>query len=283
MNGLPRRPDRANSRELRLDVRRLANALFHGIDSSFHRGEGTDYVNSRPYVDGDAVGSVDWRATARTGCLFVREYRSPRGTPIYLVVDRTPSMYVGSGPKTKFDWAVDLAVQLAFAALSRMNPVGLVAMTNGIPFQPACNSRNRVLLWHEELRQAPRGDTCALADSLRFVETIRTRSLIVVLSDLLDPDAVTVLKRLPTVHEVVAIRLCDPAERSGPRSAFLLAQEPETGRTFIAAGRGGWREPARHDSELVAGGVELVAVDIGVPVVPRIAAFLRARRTRRSR
>lgn len=266
-------------REFRLQVRRLANALHHGIDASSQRGEGTDYVNSRPYVEGDPVGAVDWRASARMGSLFVREYRSTRGTPIQIVVDRTPSMHAGSGAMTKFEWAVVLAMRLAFAGLARMSPVGLVAVGAEALIEPARNSRSRVLRWPELLRRVRRDDATALVESLRFLETTaRPRSLVLVLSDLADPEATAILKRLPRAHEVVAIQLRDPAERGGLGAGFVRAREAETGRTFVAAGAANWNAPTGDPQELLAAGVEHVLVDLDRPVVPHIAAFLRARR-----
>src|SRR5262245_50893851 len=224
-----------DDRQFRLDIRRLARALQYGMDSSFHRGPGIDYVNSRPYVEGDAVQAVDWRASARQGRLFVKEYQSLRGTPVYLVVDRTASMCVGSTPITKYGWAVRLAGAIALAALARLSPVGLVALGREPLHHRAGRSSARVRRWLHELQRHPLDDGTALVDSLRFVEdAVRGRAMLVVLSDLCDLAALQILRRLAQVHECVVLQLQDPAERGCLRGGFVRGREAETGRAFTA-------------------------------------------------
>ncbi len=273
-----------DDRQFRLEIRRLASALQYGMDTSFHRGPGIDYVNSRPYADGDPIQAVDWRASARTGRLFVKEFQSLRGTPIYLVVDRTASMCVGSTPTTKYAWAVRLAGAFALAALAKLSPVGLVALGRQPLYHPASRSSGRVRRWLHELSRYPLDDRTSLVDSLhRIEEALRSRAMLVILSDLCDPLALDVLYRLAQVHECVALQLQDPAERGGLDAGFLLGREAETGRTFTVESRASWHRPLVTNRDLTAAGVDHVVLPIDRPIVPQVAAFLRGRRGARRR
>jgi uncharacterized protein (DUF58 family) len=266
------------SRQFVIEVRKLADGLAYGIDKSPFVGSGVEYVQSRPYVAGDSVRSIDWRVTARTGRHHVKEYESPKSMPCHLLIDTSASMAVSSRARSKYELALHVAGGIALASLDRVSPVGVVAVgTRTLRIQPSL-SRTRVLQWLLELRRYRLDERTTLAERLAELQSsLAQRSLIVVLSDLHDPEALAALKLVAQIHDCVVLQLEDPAEQGLGGSGFLRAREAETGREFVTRGRRSWIESDRAAAELKRCAIDHLRIRDDRPFVPALRNLFRAR------
>ena len=153
MDGILDTADRLTARQYQLAVRKLADALGYGTDRSPFLGWGIEYAQSRPYLPGDSVRTVDWRVTARTGRYFVKEYEAPKRMPCRLLVDTSASMTVTSTKTSKYAVAVHIAGALALACLDRVSPVGVGGVVGrNLRIEPSL-SLGQVLQWMYLLRR----------------------------------------------------------------------------------------------------------------------------------
>ena len=270
--------DTMSARQFFIAVRRLADSLSYGTDSSPFLGSGIEFVQSRKYLPGDPVRTIDWRVTARTGVYYVKEFEAPKALPCYLLLDTSASMTVSSTKKSKYALAVHVAGGLAFACLDRISPVGLVGVgRRELRIDPSL-SRDRILQWLHKLRHFRYDEPTTLGQRLAELDPqLASRALVIVLSDLHDSKALPALKRMAQRHDVVVLQFRDPAEVHVRGAGFLRAQEAETGRPFLTLGRRLAARQEEIDQELKRCGIDHLIIDTQQPFADRLRYFFRTR------
>ncbi len=270
--------DGLDGRQFAIAVRRLADSLQYGTDSSPFVASGIEYAQSRPYEAGDPVKQIDWRVTARMGRPFIKEYEAPKQMPIYLLIDTSGSMCVASTSMSKYAWAVQIAGGLALAALARMSPVGMIGCgERALDARPSL-SRHRMFLWLHQLRHYRFDEQTTLVEKLDQLSAVLTnRAMLIVLSDLRQPEAATRLKRLAQEHDCVVLQLTDPAERGRLRAGIFRGEEAETGETFVGHGWSRWFHDDDTAAELRRGGIDHLELPMNEPFLHRLRGFLRKR------
>jgi len=114
------------------NVRGLAVNPRPMLDMSVIGNQTTEFREIRQYVLGDSIKAVNWRATARkaTGTqltnsdLFVNEYEREGKKAIWLFLDTTAAMTVGSTLVNPLEHAIEAAGTLSFYYLRRGYQVG---------------------------------------------------------------------------------------------------------------------------------------------------------------
>ena len=87
-------------------------------------GEGIEPGEIRLFAPGDRIRHVNWRASLRTGRLFVTRYHEERNADVVLMIDTLSA--VGRPPATTLDTTLRAAASLAAAYLARKDRVGLI-------------------------------------------------------------------------------------------------------------------------------------------------------------
>ena len=130
---------RARAAGLSLDACLSSRGGRSGGRISRFRGRGMEYSESRVYLPGDDIRSIDWRVTARTGRTHTKLFQEERDRPVLLVVDLGDHMRFGTRRAFKSVVAAEVASLLAWAAVDGGDRVGGLVLAGG----PAAESRVR--------------------------------------------------------------------------------------------------------------------------------------------
>jgi uncharacterized protein (DUF58 family) len=122
-----RRPVKVFPREetLRAIVRPARTQLHTGNQVARRVGGGIEFAELRPFVPGDVVRSIDWKATARRGSPWVRERHPERNTDVVLFLDTFSDVWTGSA--TTVERGVRATASIVGVYLERRDRVGLVS------------------------------------------------------------------------------------------------------------------------------------------------------------
>lgn len=267
-----------DSRQFEIAVKRLANDLSYGTDASPFVGSGVEYVQSRLYQPGDPVRSIDWHVTARTGKPFVKEFEAPKRMPAYLLVDTSASMTISSQKHSKYFWAVHIAGGLALACLDRVSPVGVLGVGGRQLHMKPSLSKPQVMQWLTSLRHFRFDEPTTLHQRLsQLLPSLTQRVLLIVLSDLHEPESIDVLKYAGQLHDCVAIQLRDPVERGKRGVGFVRQAESETGVGRTSFNIRPILAQENLETQFRRAGIDHLLLDTDSPVSQPLRRFFKAR------
>jgi len=188
-----------------------------GICTAKVRGGGSEFESLREYVPGDEYKKIDWSATARRGKLITRQYEAERSQNIVLLLDTGRTMLQPVQKMAKLDFVVNTALMLAYVAAASDDKVGLMAFDAEIRvYLPPAKSKAQVYgilesLYNLEARMV---ETDYKAAFQNLTARWRRRSLVVLFSDLVDPDSsaqiLDAAPMLSDMHRLVCVTVSDP-------------------------------------------------------------------------
>ena len=232
--------DRETLRRIRRIQIRTRVILESGIGGAYHavfKGRGMEFAEVREYAPGDEVRTIDWNVTARMGTPYVKKFVEERDLTLLLLVDVSGSQDFGSRFLLKRDYAAELAAVLAFSAVANQDRVGAVLFSDRIEgYVPPGHGRKHALrIVRDLLAKRPEGKGTDLAGALRFARRVlRSRGIVVVLSDFQASGYERALGVLRRKHDVVALHLQDPGEAEVPSAGLVALTDPETGERIVA-------------------------------------------------
>ena len=120
----------------------------------------------REYQKGDSLNRIHWPSTARCGQLMSKEFDSPAGSDVWIILDLEQGVHRNVGIEKTDEYAVTITASLAHLALLQGRSVGLMAYGDReflVPLGSGGRQMSRVL---ETLAWCKTEGTIPLADVL---------------------------------------------------------------------------------------------------------------------
>ena len=278
---------------LEMSTRRKVNNMFVGEYHSAFKGQGMTFSEFREYVPGDDVRSIAWSLTAKTGKTYIKKHDEEREMTVMLAVDVSGSQDFGSKDYLKGEVSAHLAAVLGFVATANKDSVGLLLFSDQVEhYVPPKKGRAQVLRILRDLyyfKPKSRGTNLGAAAEY-LLGVLKKKAHIFVMSDFLDTDFESSLRRLGKKHDTVAVVIQDKLELEVPKMGLVNFEDPESGETVCVDTSSAvfQKEYAEHiakvkqsrEIQLRRSQVDLIDVDTTQDIINPLLAFFRKRSRR---
>ena len=281
--------------KIRILTRRLIDDQLSGDYHSSFKGQGVEFDEVRPYVQGDDVRTIDWNVTAKAGEPYIKRFAEERELTVIFMVDVSGSQGYGSVKRSKMELAAEVTALLAMTAIRNQDKIGLILFSDRIvKYIPPRKGRDSVMRLVREVLAAEDGAQGGtdIAQALKFLNGVQKRkSVVFLVSDFQTAGYERPLTATGRHHDVICVPVADPAERKLPDVGLVELEDPETGELTLVDTSDGrvrqWFEDrAKAEQEELATffrkhAIDTVNVDTDKPYIGEVRALFKRRARKR--
>ena len=212
---------------LLVEAERIAATVIQGIHGRKRAGPGESFWQYRAYGFGDSTSRIDWRKSARSSHVFIRENEWEAANTLWLWASPSPSMDFKShlSKTTKRDRAYLMTLALAALSLRAHERVGLM----GSPHR-AGHARGALIPMANWLLQSE-------GAGLPVTPPLQKFSTVVLLSDFYDPpEDIASATRALAAQGISGhiVQITDPAEETLPYTGRVEFRDMRGPLKFLA-------------------------------------------------
>lgn len=120
-------------------------AHLQGIKKVRMIGQNDEFEQIKPYVPGDNLRAINWKATSRKQSLMVNHYQDSKSQMVYCIVDSGRAMRMPFFNLSLLDHAVNTALVLSNIVLTKHDKIGLITFSKKIgTILKASSQRNQL-------------------------------------------------------------------------------------------------------------------------------------------
>jgi uncharacterized protein (DUF58 family) len=222
-------------RKYEIQIRKAINSQMQGDFRSIFKGSGLEFDDVRPYQYGDDIRTIDWNVSAKGHGTFVKTFREEKEQTIFFMLDVSASEEIGNPGKTKADIGKEVCGVLALSAAKESSHIGLICFSDIKEkyFKPTKGHSQAYEIINAITTLKPRSLKTNIAKAISFaLNTIKRRSVVILISDFIDEGYLHNLKSLARRHDLVIIHISDKRETRLPKLGIIPVQDKETKKTL---------------------------------------------------
>ncbi len=200
--------------DLMVEAERIAMTVTHGLHGRKRRGPGETFWQYRTYEQSDTASMIDWRRSAGTDHLYVREREWEAAHTVWLVPNLTRSMKFRSAlsPVDKRSRMIVLLLAMAHLLVRGGERIGIPTLMNPSASRNAPQKLAQYLVNPPESIILPASAFCQQIQPQRFSE-------IILLSDFMEPAEPLIEEMARLTRQGIKghlVQILDPAEETLP-------------------------------------------------------------------
>jgi uncharacterized protein (DUF58 family) len=200
---------------------------------------GVEFSDLRKYLPSDDASRIDWKSSARTNELYVKEYELERDTDTFIILDTSETMTFGTAEKLKSEYAAVMAATLAYASVDMGTKVGIGMYGDQKLFLPPERGMTQ---YHKILRQVTNhenyGGSFNLSNALEdAVGRLKPSTSIFIISDFLrdESDWSSEVELCDSkFRHMLSIMLRDLRDYELPEAGNVRFESPSGDSSFVA-------------------------------------------------
>ncbi|KOY84991.1 hypothetical protein AD998_01485 [bacterium 336/3] len=224
----------AKLRKYEIKIRKVINSQMRGDFHSIFKGSGLEFSDVRDYLYGDDVRRIDWNVSAKGQGTFVKEFKEEKEQTVFFLIDVSASQDLGASI-TKLHTAQEICGVLAISAAKENNDIGLICFSDQKEryMKPQKGQKYAYEMILNLFKLEPKSLKTDISKMILYtLQTVKRKSIIILLSDFIDENYESHLKALSKKHDLVIIQLYDKKEISLPRLGIIPVYDKETRKTF---------------------------------------------------
>lgn len=241
-------------RKYEIQIRKAINSQMQGDFHSVFKGSGLEFDDVRPYQYGDDIRTIDWNVSAKGHGTFVKTFREEKEQTVFFILDVSASEDIGTDGRTKADIGKEICGVLALSAVKESSHVGLICFSDQKEkyLKPTKGGAQAYQIISALAHLKPQSLKTNLSKAIAFaLNTIKRRSVIIMISDFIDEDYFDNLKALARRHDLVIVHISDKRETRLPKLGIIPVFDKETRKTlWINTSFGGFRQKISEHHKL---------------------------------
>ena len=237
-------------RKYEIQIRKAINSQMQGDFHSIFKGSGLEFDDVRPYQYGDDIRTIDWNVSAKGHGTFVKTFKEEKEQTIFFILDVSASQTIGSPGKTKVDISREICGVLALSGAKESSHVGLICFSDVREkfIKPKKGLGQAYEIIFNLFKLEPKSLKTNLNKAIVFaLNSIKRRSVIVLISDFIDEGFQHNLKSLARRHDLVMIQVSDRRETNLPKLGIIPVLDKETRKTiWVNTSFGDFRDRIRE-------------------------------------